>query len=321
MRLLTLAVAGLAALGFGAPASAQYPTRPITMIVAYAAGGGTDITARLIATYLEKYLGGGQRIVVQNRPGAGGEIGFNALADAAPDGYTIGFLNTPNLLSIPLERQSRLDWRRFDLLGNIVDDPGNFSVHAESEIRTLVDLVEFARRRPDEVTVGTTGVGSDDHLAMLAFQRLAGVRMTHVPFNGAAQTRAALQGRHVIVGSMNIGEALQYVAGGSPFRNLGQMSETRLALAANVPTFREQGFDMVFASLRGIAAPRGLPPDIRESLVRAVAQAAADPEFQQRSRDTFAPLRFLAPDAYARALEETETMLRRLWAESPWANQ
>jgi tripartite-type tricarboxylate transporter receptor subunit TctC len=320
-RLVRAALALFALAVLGAPALAQYPNRPITMIVAYPAGGGTDLTARLIATFIERYLGGGQRIVVLNRPGAGGEIGFNALSNAEPDGYTIGFINTPGILSIPIERRSPLDWRRFDLLGNIIDDPSGFSVHADSEIRSLADLVEFARRNPDEVTVGTTGIGSDDHLAMLAFQRLAGVRMTHVPFSGAAQTRQALQGRHVVVGSINVGEALQYVAGGSPFRNLGQMSESRLEMAAQIPTFRELGFDMVFSSLRGIAAPRGLPPEIRDRLVQAIAQAAADPEFQRRSRETYAPLRYLAPDAYAAELQATDAALRRLWAEAPWAQR
>jgi tripartite-type tricarboxylate transporter receptor subunit TctC len=97
------------------------------MIVAYPPGGGTDIVARAIAPYIEKYLGGDAKIVVQNRSGAGREIGFSALAQSPPDGYTIGFVNTPNLLTTPIERKAPFTWQSFDLLGNIVDDPGNFS--------------------------------------------------------------------------------------------------------------------------------------------------------------------------------------------------
>src|SRR3712207_9454975 len=98
------ALATATSLLLGSLAQAAYPEKPISMIVAFAPGGGTDLTARVIATFLEKHLGGGAKVVVVNRPGAGGEIGFTALADAAPDGYTIGFVNTPNVLSIPLER-------------------------------------------------------------------------------------------------------------------------------------------------------------------------------------------------------------------------
>ena len=168
-----LLVAGAAALAGVAPgvAHAAYPEQPINMIVAYAPGGGTDIIARVLARYMEKYLGNDAKIVVQNRPGAGGAIGFSAIASAPPDGYTIGFINTPNVLTIPIERKATFTWQSFDLLGNIVDDPGNFSVHADSPIKTLADLAAYAKANPGAVTYGTTGIGSDDHLATLMFER------------------------------------------------------------------------------------------------------------------------------------------------------
>ena len=202
MRLRTwLATAAATTVAFLGCAAQAYPDKPISMIVAYGPGGGTDLTARVIGPFIEKHLGGGAKIVVVNRPGAGGEIGFTALADAAPDGYTIGFINTPNVLSIPIERKTGYSWERFELLGNIVDDPGGFSVHNAGEIKTLADLVTYAKANPNTVTVGTTGVGSDDHLAMLAFQKITGVKMTHVPFPGSSAVRTALVGRHITVGS------------------------------------------------------------------------------------------------------------------------
>ncbi len=125
---LGLAACSLASV-FGAMApvaakaeTAAWPSRPIEMIVAYAPGGGTDLVARLLARHLEKELGA--TIVVQNKPGAGGAIGFAELARAAPDGYTIGFINTPNLLTIPIERKTAFTWKSYDLIGNLVDDPG-----------------------------------------------------------------------------------------------------------------------------------------------------------------------------------------------------
>ena len=140
-------------------AEANYPNRPIEMIVAFAPGGGTDLVARLLARHLEKQLGGNASIVVLSKPGAGGAIGFGELARAAPDGYTIGFLNTPNLLTIPIERKSTFTWRSFDLIGNLVDDPGAFAVHNSSGIDSLASLAKYAKTHPGEVTVGTTGTG------------------------------------------------------------------------------------------------------------------------------------------------------------------
>jgi tripartite-type tricarboxylate transporter receptor subunit TctC len=314
-------LAGIAAGSMPATGLAAYPEQPITMFVSYAPGGGTDLVARAIAPFIEKYLGDGARILVVNRPGAGGEIGFAALAAAAPDGYTIGFVNTPNLITTPIERKTSFTWQSFDLLGNLVDDPGNFAVHAESPFKSLADLAAYAKANPGAVSVGTTGTGSDDHLAMLMFEKIAGVKMNHIPFKGAAEVRTALAGKQIIVGAINVGEALQYAKGGSPMRNLGQMSVARTVLAPELPTFKEQGFDMVMASLRGMAAPKGLPPSIRERLVKAVERAAADPLFQAQAARFFAPLRYLPPPQYATELREAEAQFRQMWKEIPWVEK
>jgi tripartite-type tricarboxylate transporter receptor subunit TctC len=302
-------------------AQAAYPEQPIKMVVGYAAGGGTDIIARLMAQYMQKHLGNNASIVVINRPGAGGGIGFTELSNAQPDGYTIGFINTPNVLSIPIERKSNFHWQNYDLLGNVVDDPGNFSVHADTPIKSLAELVTYAKANPGKVTYGTTGIGSDDHLAALMFERAAGVKLTHVPFKGAAEVHNAIAGKQIMLAAMNIGEALQYQKGGTPLRHLGQMSEMRSTLAPNVPTFKEQGFNVIMASLRGIAAPKNLPPAVREQLVNAVQKAVADPEFQAKAAGYFAPLRYLAPAAYAAELKEGEAGFKRLWQEMPWADK
>ncbi|XAH25932.1 tripartite tricarboxylate transporter substrate binding protein [Xylophilus sp. GW821-FHT01B05] len=321
-RRRTLARLALActAIALAAPALAQgdapYPVRPIEMIVAYAPGGGTDLVARLLARHLEKQLGAS--VVVVNRPGAGGGIGFAELARAVPDGYTIGFINTPNLLTIPIERKSSFSWRSYDLLGNLVDDPGGFTVHNSSNITSLTALAALAKAQPGAVTVGTTGTGSDDHLAMLLFEKASGTKLSHIPYKGAGEVRAAIAGQQIVVGAINVGEALQYQKGGTPIRLLGQMSAARTTLAPQAPTFKEQGFDIELASLRGLAAPKGLPEGVRKKLVEAVARAAADPQFQQQAEATFAPLRYLAPTAYAAELQRGEAGFRQLWQEMPW---
>jgi len=303
-------------------ASAAYPEKPISLIVAYSPGGGTDLIARAIAPYLEKYLGGGARMVIVHRPGAGGEIGFAAIANAPADGYTIGFVNTPPLITVPIERSAQFGGpQRFELLGNVIDDPCNFSVHSEAPFRNLRELAEFAKANPGKVTVGSSGIGSDDHLVMLMFERAAGVKMTHVPFKGAADVRTALLSKQIMVGAINIGEAVQSIKGGAPMRNIGQFAPARATVAPELPTAREQGYDIELSSLRGMAAPRGLPPEIRERLVKAVAAASADPEFQAKATSVFAPLRYLSPAEFARVIKDAEVDFRKLWQEIPWGDK
>jgi tripartite-type tricarboxylate transporter receptor subunit TctC len=319
-RLLPALALSVAAVAPGIT-QAAYPDQPIKMVVAYAPGGGTDIIARLTAQYMQKFLGNNASFVVLNRPGAGGSIGFAELSKAPPDGYTIGFINTPNVLTIPIERKSSFQWQNYDLLGNVIDDPGNFSVHADTPIKSLAELAAYAKAHPGEVTYGTTGIGSDDHIAAMMFERAAGVKLTHVPFKGAAEVHNAVASKQIMVAALNIGEALQYQKGGTPLRHLGQMSEKRSNIAPNVPTFKEQGFNVVMASLRGVAAPKGLPPAVREQLVNAVQKAAADPEFQSKAAGYFAPLRYLAPADYAKELKEDEDGFKKLWQELPWTDK
>ena len=302
-------------------AHAAWPDQPINMIVAYAPGGGTDIVARNLVPFIEKYLGDGARINVVNRSGAGGDIGFSAIAAAPADGYTIGFINTPPVITIPIERKPSWNTQSFDLLGNVVDDPGTFCVHSDSPIKTLADLAAQAKANPGAVTMGSTGVGSDDHLAILFFEKSAGVKVTHIPFKGTADTRTALIGRHITVAAINVGEGLQFHKGGSPLRCLGQMTASRTSMAPDWPTFREQGYAFEMASLRGMAAPKGLPAPIRERLTQAIERAVNDPAFKLAAERAFAPLRYLAPPAYAAELRAGDAQFRQLWTEMPWTDK
>lgn len=321
LKQLAIAVAIAAPAAASAADAGTYPNKPISLIVAYAAGGGSDLITRIFAQYLEKELGNNAKIVVFNKPGAGGAIGFGELARAAPDGYTIGLINTPNVLTIPIERKSPFSWRSYDLIGNIVDDPANFAVHKDSPIKSLQDLAGFVKTKPGEASVGTTGSGSDDHLAMLLFQKTVGSPMLHVPYKGSAEVRTALAGQQIVVGAVNIGEALQFAKSGTPLRNLGVMSASRSKLAPDVPTFKEQGYDINLSSMRGIAAPKGLPANIREMLVKATERAIANPEFQSKAAQAYAPVRYLPPAQYEVELRHEEAGFERLWKEMPWTDK
>jgi tripartite-type tricarboxylate transporter receptor subunit TctC len=313
------ALLAVSALAISTLAIAAYPEKPINVIVGYSAGGATDLLARAMAPYIEKSLGA--KLVILNRAGAGGEIAFAALAAAPPDGYTIGLLNSPPVVTIPIERPGSFHWERLDLLGNLIDDPGAFVVNTGSSITNIRQLIAEAKKRPGAFTVGTSGTGSDDHLAMLMFEKQAGVKFNHIPFKGGADARAALVGKQIDMVSMNIGEGMQGAKSGMPFRNLGQMGLERADVAPDVPTFKELGFDIQMAALRGMAAPKGLPPDVREKLVKAVADAVNDPAFQARARESFNPIRYLAPREYAAELRSAEALYRQMWKESPWSDK
>lgn len=318
-RIVAGIVSTLALIAAG-PALAEYPDRPITMIVAYSAGGGTDIAARTLVPYVEKHLGEGASIVVVNRPGAGGEIGFTELAKSAPDGYTIGFINTPNLITIPIQRKARYSLSTLKPIANVINDPGAFSVVPDSPYKTLDELVAYAKEHPGEVTYGTTGLGSDDHLAALAFEAAAGVKLSHVPFSGNADVRAAALGGHISIADMNISEAISDVEEGSLIA-LGQMAEKRWDKAPNVPTFKEQGYDVISGSQRGIGAPAGVPDDIVAKLAEAVRAAVNDPDFQARANEQKLALDYMDSAAFTAALEGMQKQYEALWAKDPWVQQ
>jgi tripartite-type tricarboxylate transporter receptor subunit TctC len=314
-------LAGLLAAPLAAPALAQgtwTPERTITMVVAFAAGGGTDLAARTIARFMEKDLG--QSVVVLNRPGAGGEIGFTELARARPDGYTIGFINTPHIVTLPIERRTRFSLTDFTLIGNIVDDPGGLWVLADSPWRTLADLLAAARQRPGTIGYGTTGIGSDDHLAMLALERATNTSFLHVPFAGSAQVKQNLLSRAIPVGVMNVAEGVADMRQGV-LRPLAQMGETRWQPLAEVPTLKEMGFDVIEGSMRGMAAPAGMPPAVLERLALSVRRTVEDREFQASAVQQNLPLRFLGPEAYAAELRALQARYQALWAAHPWREQ
>jgi tripartite-type tricarboxylate transporter receptor subunit TctC len=314
-------LAGLLAVPLATPAFAQgawTPDRTITMVVAFAAGGGTDLAARTIARFMERDLG--VSVVVLNRPGAGGEIGFTELARARPDGYTIGFINTPHIVTLPIERRTRFQLSDFTLIGNIVDDPGGLWVMADSPWRTLADLLAAARQRPGTIGYGTTGIGSDDHLAMLALERASNTSFLHVPFAGSAQVKQNLLSRAIPVGVMNVAEGVNEQRQGV-LRPLAQMGETRWQPLADVPTLKEMGFDVIEGSMRGMAAPAGMPPAALERLALSVRRTVEDAEFQAAAVQQSLPLRFLGPDAYLAELRALQARYQALWNQHPWREQ
>jgi tripartite-type tricarboxylate transporter receptor subunit TctC len=301
-----------------ARAQAAWPgERPIEVVVPYPPGGGVDTTTRLVLRFAPNHLPGA-RFVVVNRPGAGGQLGFEAAFNVAADGWTLCAVTAPAMLAMPIERTVRyrpLDWTFF---ANVVDDPNAFYVAAESRLRSLADLVATAKARPGGLSYGSTGVGGDDHIAMLAFEALSGIPpMVHAPFAGNAPATQALLGGHLGLLVGNIGENLALLREGR-VRCLAVAAPERLPQAAEQPTFREQGIDLVTGASRGLIGPPGMPAAVRARLQAAFAATVADPDFVGEAQRLGMPLRPLIGEDYARMLTTMEASLRELWQRRPW---
>ena len=316
--LYTLAMTGVMG---SAPAVADYPDRPITFVVPYPPGGSTDNLSRTMVPIISKYLDADAKIVVSNQPGATGAIGMAAIANATPDGYTFGLITTPPAISVPIERNTQWNWKSYDLLANIVEDPVGLAVLKDGSMESLDDLIAQGKNKKG-ITIGTTGVGSDDHFLILMFQRQTGVPIVHVPFKGTSEIITALRSNVIDVAAINVSEIAALINGGSPIIGLAQAAESRGELAPDVPTFKEQGVNVSLSATRSMAAPKGLPDDVREKLVAAIAKAANDPEFlNQAKTKLLQPVNYLTPKAYAQRLEALDKEFRSIWTEMPWSEK
>lgn len=311
---------GAAALALPCPAlaQAQWPAgRSIEVIVGFAPGGGTDVMVRALGLFLAAEIPGAN-FVVLNRPGAGGETAYVALQSAKPDGYTIGAINTPGYLSVPLERKVRYDRTKIRPIARLVDDPTAFMVRQDSPYRSLRDVVEAARRKPGTISVGSSGVGTDDHLGLTLLQAASGTEFIHAPFAGAGLVKNAVLAGHIDVAGLNLGELGSLGQESPPLRPLAAMGETRWDLMPNVPTFREEGFDVVMTSERGLAAPRGMPEEVAVRLEAAIGRVMAKPEWLERAKQLELPLAYLPGAAWEAQMPAQEARYRRIWESTPW---
>jgi tripartite-type tricarboxylate transporter receptor subunit TctC len=286
-----LAISAVTLLAATGTAQAEWPNdRPIDLIVAFAPGGGTDIMLRTLAPYLKSILGA--EIPVLNRPGASGEIAYTALAQSNPDGYTLSSLNTPGFLTMRIGRELGFDPAAICPIARIVEDPGALIVQANSPYQTMEALVAYAKENPGAVSMGTTGVGTDEHLAMLQLEEAAGIDITAVPFAGANEAKTALLGGHVTAIGLNVGE--YSTADQNSLKAIGQFAEERSVLAPDLLTAKEQGFDIIQSSERGLATRCDVPEDVRTKLSDAVNQALASPEFLEQAKQQALPLSYLS---------------------------
>ena len=282
-RRTLLAASAATATAVASPAIAQnYPRRAVQLVVAFPAGGSTDVGARILASLAEKDFG--QPITVVNKGGAGGQIGFTEIARARPDGYTLGFLNLPGMNTITLdpERKAAFTIDSFIPIVNQVLDPGFIWVKGDSPYKTLADLVEAAKKTPGKISACTTGILSDDHLAILMVQEAAKCEFRIVHFDGGAQQLTGVLGGHVDVAFDNVGSVFKRVGTGE-IRGLAVTDVERSKFLPQVPTTKELGMPTVISSsTRGVGAPKGTPAEIVKVVETAFLKAINSDEMKQK---------------------------------------
>jgi tripartite-type tricarboxylate transporter receptor subunit TctC len=298
---------------------AQFPERPVQLMVAFPAGGSTDVGARVVASIAEKILG--KPMVVINRGGAGGQVGWTEFARQKPDGYYIGYINLPatNTVVLDPERKATFGVDAFHPVINHVLDPGIIWVRADSRFKTVKDLVDEAKAKPNTIRAATTGILSDDHLAMLMLEEAApGAIFRIVHLAGGADQLKEILGGNIDVAFDNVGSIAPRVKSGE-LRALVVMDHQRSKFMPDVPTSKEVGYPTVISSsTRGIAVPRGTPPAVIKTLETALRKAMEDPDHVQKLEAAGLAIRIMVGEEYAKYYRETHEKAKKYteWAKS-----
>ena len=301
LRALAFAAATLLALASGALAQA-WPMKPIRLVVPFAAGGSTDVTARLIAQALSDRLG--QQVFVNNRPGAGGNIGADAVAKAEPDGYTLLMTTSTTHATNPsLYKTLPFDVRKdFAPIALTAFIPNLLVVHPSVPAKSVPELIAYVKDNPDKLSYGSAGSGSSQHLSAELFKALAGVKMVHVAYRGGAPAMTDLLSGQIQVQFSPLVEAVQHVEA-RKLVALGVTTAKRSALLPDVPTIGEMLPGYEVALWNGVLAPAGTPPPIIEKVNRALLEALRSEEMKAKLAQQGSEPVGNTPDEFARFIE------------------
>lgn len=297
------------AIGIGHAAASDYPTRQIEIIVPFGAGGGGDTSQRIFNKHAEPVVG--QTLVVTNKPGAGGVIGWAEALQATPDGYTLMAVTSPqNVLPAilsPAETGYTNDQFTYLCVFAVLADV--ILVPEASEFQTLADLVDHAKANPGTVTVANTGTLGADYMVTVMIEDAAGIEMTKVPFNsGAEGNQATLSGTT----NAQVASALHAVSQQGAMRTLGIASAERNPMIPDVPTFREQGYDVISERYRVVAGPPGLPEDVVAYWADVCEQVTQDDAFIAEMANVGAPVEYKGPEDTTRAIGDMVGAMERL---------
>ncbi len=281
-----LAVVAVTALSFVQAAAQTYPTKNIKIIVSTSPGGVTDLCARILGQHITAKTG--QAVIIDNRSGASGNIAMEALTKAEPDGYTIGVVNTGNIVINPYLYRLTFDPLK-DLVpvGAIGTVPLFLVMNSQVPAKTLQEFIAFAKSEPDKISYASAGSGTTPDLAAFEFGRRAGLKLVFVPFRGTAPAVAAVLGGDVQVTFVSMGPHIEFVRQGK-LRVLGAATPNRIPYVGDIPTFAEQGFPgFEMSTWFAVFAPRGTPNEIVEQLNEFVRQLGQDADASKRLESNF----------------------------------
>ncbi|ARP76255.1 Bug family tripartite tricarboxylate transporter substrate binding protein [Bordetella genomosp. 6] len=295
----------LATVSCSAPAlAADFPARPIKLVVPFAAGGSTDIVARLVAEYAGRELK--QTIVVENKAGAGGSLGMEQVARATPDGYTIGMATMSTHGSNPaVFRKLNYDpVKDFAPIANVLAVPSIFAINPGVPAQDMQAFVALAKAQPEKYSFASPGIGSLGHVNIENFMMLADMRLLHVPYRGAGPALNDVMGGQVDAITDNLSSTLPQVRGGK-LRALAVLGLERSPLLPDVPTYKELGYpEMGTGGWFGLVAPAGTPPTVIERLNAAVRAAMNDAEFRRKAEEVGGTLMPTTPQEFQQQIDE-----------------
>jgi tripartite-type tricarboxylate transporter receptor subunit TctC len=274
--------------------TSKYPEKPITLVVTFGVGGGMDLVARLLEKTAPTHLG--QPLVIVNKPGGAGTLGWNEVAGAAPDGYTIGMTGIEVLLQ-PLYGPTKYHYpTALDPLVQVSESSMAMAIQAEQPWENLDDFIAYARQHPGEIKFGHAGIGSITHVAGETFAKAADIQLDSVPFQSGTESTANLLGGHVQVIFTSPALVKEHLRNGT-LRTLAIAGEQRLLdpVFTGIPTFKEQGLDVIGTSWFGIAAPKGLPSDVKNKLTNGLKAIINEPEFQKNIEQLGLQVNYLGP--------------------------
>src|SRR5947199_670402 len=256
-------LAAFAVAASGSAFAAWPEAKPIEVVIGFAPGGGTDVMARKLLPFVEKRLDGKAKFVVLNKPGAGGEIAFAAIARAAPDAYAMGVVNVPGYNFLPMTRKTQYSMDEIRLVARVVEDPGVIVVGAESKFTNLSDVLAALRSKPGSVTFGHNGAGTNGHLAIRMLAGAAEVQPNEISYRGTAAQRTDLLGGHLEVGMVSLSEVPEmHGTNKGPLRAIAILSKQRSPSLPDVPTAEETGIPVTMTAERGFAAPKAISDEV-----------------------------------------------------------
>ncbi|MGB7259289.1 MAG: tripartite tricarboxylate transporter substrate binding protein [Pseudolabrys sp.] len=256
--------------------AADYPTRPVKIIVSYPPGGSTDISARLIGNWLSQKLG--QQFIVENRPGAGNNLGTDVALKAAPDGYTLFLANPANTINATLYKHLTFDFMRDSTpVGGIMRIPNVMEVNPSVPAKTVAEFIAYAKANPGKINMASSGNGTSIHLSGMLFMGMTGVKMVHVPYKGSAPALIDLLAGQVQVMFDNMPSSIGHIHAGK-LRALGVTTATRAPELPDVPTVAETVPGYEASAFFGLVAPKGTPKDVVDKLNTAMNEGLKDPK-------------------------------------------